>query len=290
MRKICQRHVTLMRSSRLTIKEFASEYHSMKVKVSDGDDGRQAISLVGLRPWPEIAARDEKPDVVFWLRDVYLRSLAAQPRGETDGDATAVATKNRAGRPKKSTNSDNPGIQGETHKHMYLEREDGTPISISELRALSQKAHTLWQSLHVSGYAPRTWGKITSVAWEYYAHSILNTPGLEFLHLCDDGRWKLKEWTQLSYSPWAKRNRVREGRPKKEPEEDNPLDNEDLIQMEPGKEEVPEYADPEEGTYPHNSDNAQRDADTQNKTRDSGQTSQEASQGENVCPFAYPPR
>ena len=263
----------------------------MKVKVSDGDDGRQAISLVGLRPWPEIAVRDEKPYIVFWLRDVYLCSLAAQPRGETNGDAAAVATKNRAGCPKKSTDSDNLGIQGELHKHMYLEREDSTPISITELRALSQKAHSLWQLLHVSGYAPRTWGKITSVAWEYYARSMLNTPGLKFLRLCNDSQWKLKEWTQLSYSPWAKRNGVREGCPKKEPGEDSPLNNEDLIQMEPGKEEVPEYVDPEGGTYPYDSDNAQHHADNKNKTSDSGQTSQEASHGEimhpPVHPFAY---
>ena len=271
-----------MRSSRLTVREFASEYHSIKVK--DGDSGRQTVSLVGVRPWPELTSRDEKPDVMFWLRDVYQRSLVVQPKGETDGTATAVTTKNKAGRPRKSTDPESLGIQGETHKHLYLEREDGTPISIAELRALSQKAHTLWQSLYTMGCALRTWGKITSLAWEYYARSMLNEPGLEFLRLCDDGQWKLREWTQLNYSPWAKRNGIRDVRPKKEPGGDNPLNNGDLIQMEPKDEDLHEDVDPEECADWQDTDNNIIDADIQNQKLDSGQASQEVSPDEKLRP------
>lgn len=220
--------------------------------------------------------RDEKPDVIFWLREFYQRTLAAQPKGETDGNAITVATKNKVGRPRKSTDADSLGIQGETHRHLYLEREDGTPISVSELRALSQKVHSLWQSLRALGFAPKTWGKITSIAWEYYARSMLSEPGLEFLRLCDDGQWKLKEWTQLNYSPWTKRNGIREARPKKEPGEDNPLNNEDLIQMEPGDEEAPEDVDPEEGADSQDTDNIQNKASINNQKGVSGQASQEA--------------
>ena len=88
---------------------------------------------------------------------------------------------------------------------------------------------------------------------------MLNEPGLEFLCLCDDGQWKLKEWTQMSYSLWAKRNGIREARLKKEPGEDDSLNNEDLIQMEPIDEEVPGDVDSEEGAEPHIIDNAQND-------------------------------
>ena len=249
-----------------------------------GNSGAQTISLVGVRPWPELSTREENPDVIFWLRDVYQRMLAAQPKGETDGNATTVVTKNKAGRPHKSTDPESLGIQGDTHKHLYLEREDGTPISTSELRALSQKAHSLWQSLHIMGFAPITWGKITSLGWEYYARSMLNEPGLEFLRLCDDGQWKLREWTQLNYSPWAKQNGIREARPKREPEGDNPLNNADLIQIEPKDEDLPEDADPEEHVDLKDTDNDQDDADIQRQKGSSGQASQEVSAGENMRP------
>jgi hypothetical protein len=73
---------------------------------------------------------------------------------------------------------------------------------------------------------------------------MLNEPGLEFLCLCNGGQWKLREWTQLSYSGWAGRKGVREGRAKKEPSDGSTLDNEDLIQMESNNEdEALEYVD-----------------------------------------------
>ena len=109
------------------------EYHSMRIKDGNASGRRQTISLMGLRPWPEVSAHDQNPDVVFWLREAYQHTLAAQPKGETNANATAIATKNKARRPRKSTDIDSLGVQGETHKHMYLERADGTPISLSEL-------------------------------------------------------------------------------------------------------------------------------------------------------------
>ena len=45
-----------------------------------------------------------------------------------------------------------------------------------------------------------------SVAWEYYARTMLNEPRQEFLQLCNDNQWKLQEWMQQNYSPWAKRH------------------------------------------------------------------------------------
>ena len=128
---IYKHQVTTLGSSRLRVKEFASEYHSLKLK--DGNGGRQTISLMGVSPWPEVSTREEKPDVIFWLRGIYQHTLAAQPKGETDGNTTAIATKNNVGRPRKSTDTDSQEIQGEMHKHLYLEREDSTPISVSEL-------------------------------------------------------------------------------------------------------------------------------------------------------------
>ena len=115
----------------MTVKEFALEYHSLKLK--DGNGGRQTISLVGVSPWPEVSTQEETSDIIFWLRDVYQCTSAAQPKGEMDGNATTIATKNNIGHPRKLTDTDSIEIQGETHKHLYLEREDSTLISISQL-------------------------------------------------------------------------------------------------------------------------------------------------------------
>ena len=102
------------------------------------------------------------------------------------------------------------------------------------------------------GYAPKTWGQISSVAWDFYARAMLNEPGLEFLRLCEDSQWKLTEWTQQNYSGWAWRHGLQEARPKKgvkgptaQAAVPSTLDNKDLFQMEPSNQE-PEVIDAKE--------------------------------------------
>lgn len=222
--------------SSTTVDAFAAEYHDLKARSDDGK--RRALSLAGVAPWPPLLLKEEKPQVIYWVKDFYLRASGGQHKGDTDGDGTTVATKNKAGRPRKNRKSgisdEELGIEGETHKHVYLEKEDGKLISVLELRALSQKARGVWEDLLNEGHAPKTWGKISSVAWEYYARNVLNEPGLEFLRFCEEGQWKLREWSQLNYSGWAKRRGIRGARanPKKEAT-DKPLDDTDLIRMEP---------------------------------------------------------
>ena len=64
---------------------------------------------------------------------------------------------------------------------------------------------------------------------------MLNEPGLEYLHLCKGGQWKLREWLQQNYSGWAKQHGVREAHthPKKDTDnsDDNILNDNNLIQM-----------------------------------------------------------
>ncbi|KAN0128111.1 hypothetical protein V8E53_014092 [Lactarius tabidus] len=108
------------------------------------------------------------------------------------------------------------------------------------------KAHSVWEALLSEGYALKTWGRIKSVRWEYYAWMVLNKPGLEFLRLCDDSQWKLREWSQQNYLGWAKRRGIREAHAKKEPVEAGALDNKDLIQIDPNDNKEPEDIDIEE--------------------------------------------
>lgn len=115
----------------MTLQIFASEYHEMKAMGGDGK--KKALTLVGVAPWLPFPTKEEKPDVIHWQREHYQQISGAQNKGETDGNAVTIATKNKVGRPRKTTNEDDMGIVGDTHKHIYLEKEDGTPIGVQEL-------------------------------------------------------------------------------------------------------------------------------------------------------------
>lgn len=225
----------------MTVESFASEYHEMKERCPNGK-GRRTLPFARVGPLPKLLTPEEKPGVVYWSKEVFLNTPKGQPKGETDGNATTIEQKNKPGRPPKSTDDDD--IPADKHKHRYLEREDGTPIRVIDLRLLGQKARENWMTLISYGYAPKTWGQISGVAWEFYARAMLNETGLEFLRLCDDGQWKLREWTTLNYSGWAGRHGVREGRAKTEPRDGNTLDDKNLIHIEGNSEdEALEYID-----------------------------------------------
>ncbi|KAF8259730.1 hypothetical protein EI94DRAFT_1834286 [Lactarius quietus] len=256
------RYETLDKSHTMMIKEFAQEYHTMKLGGSDG--AHPTLMLAGVLPYPEMLPHEEKLKVVHWIKDGFTHWLSAQPKGDTDANATIIATKAKAGRPRKSTDED--FVESSGPKHAYLEREDGTPISADERRLLSQKVHAVWASLIKYKLAPKTWGKLSSIGWEYYARTMLNIRGLEFLQPCDDSQWKLKEWSQQHYSGWALNNGIREARPpKKEAKSENtlqgPLDDEGLFWMEPSNSK-------EQDETPYNQDQDQSADDQTQKTGD----------------------
>ena len=308
----------------MTIESFAGEYHEMKAK--DGGNGtRRPLPFAGLCPLPQLLAREDKPRVVYWERDSYSNTPGANERGETDANATSIPGKRPVGRPRKLTVNDDDEeddddgdgdgdsdditpVAGNKPKHRYLEKEDGTPISTLDLRLLGNKARQCWATMLEYGYAPKTWGKISSIAREFYFRSLLNEPGLEFLRLCEDGQWKLTEWTQQSYSGWSARNGVREVRPKTNKKEAKKsavpftLDNKELFQIEPSDQEpeVPDSAkdsadlrhiadvpDPEKG-----GDSVQRvsnsERDSMTKATPPNTVDLGANLGENQCQPVHP--
>ncbi|KAF8256582.1 hypothetical protein EI94DRAFT_1764992 [Lactarius quietus] len=180
-------------------------------------------------------------------------------------------------RPDVHVNQRTKTTQSSGPKHAYLEREDGTPISTDERRLLSQKARAVWTTLISYNQAPKTWGKLSSIGWEFYARTMLNIQGLEILRLCDDGQWKLKEWSKHHYSGWALNNGIREPRPpKKEAKADtgspsqDPLDDKGLFQIEPSTGEEPEET-------LHNADhvNSTDDRDQEQDNSDMGMSDRE---------------
>ena len=121
-------------------------------------------------------------------------------RGETDGDATSTRGNGKRGRPRKGSDKDNQPT------HFYLENADGVPVSEEQISEMSRKARMLWRSLDSDGMAPPTFGQISMRAWEYYSSVMLADEAFNFLLLCDDGEWKLREWSTRSYPLWY-RNR-----------------------------------------------------------------------------------
>ncbi|KAH9014945.1 hypothetical protein EDB85DRAFT_1898963 [Lactarius pseudohatsudake] len=225
------RYETLDGMHRMTIEQFASEYHELKAATGNGP---KPLTLVGVLPFPKIKTREVCPEIVQWNRDVYLCSAAkakAQKRGETDGNAITVT--------KKTADEDNEDL--ESHKHFYLENLDGTLISTVSLRKLSSKARSVWFSLADHNEAPPTWGNVSDIAGEYFYRRVLNEPGLEFLRYCDNGLWKLREWAQQSYSGWAKNHGIQGSQPRQKNALEGPegggLNDPNLIRISPDKED-----------------------------------------------------
>ena len=114
-------------------------------------------------------------------------------RGETDGDATSARGNEKHGRPRKGSDKDNKPT------HFYLENADGVPVSEEQITEMSRKARMIWRSLDSDSMAPQTFGQISMQAWEYYSSTMLVDEAFEFLLFCDDGEWKLREWSTRSY-------------------------------------------------------------------------------------------
>ena len=284
----------------MTIESFVGEYHEIKAKDS-GNGTQRPLPFTGLGPLPQLLAWEDKPHVVYWERDSYSNTPGVNERGETDANATSIPGKRQVRHPRKSTvndddeeddnNGDGDGdsdnitpVAGSKPKHRYLEKEDSTPISTLDLQLLGNKAQQCWVTMLDYDYAPKTWGKMSSVAWEFYFRSLLNEPGLEFLRLCEDSQWKqISNWTQQSYSRWSARKGVREVHPKMNKKEarksavPHTLDNKELFQIEPNDQEpeVPNSAkdsadlhhiadvqDPERGKSVQKISNSKRDSMT----------------------------
>ena len=60
----------------------------------------------------------------------------------------------------------------------------------------------LWRTLNSDGMAPPSFGQILMRAWEYYSAVMLADKAFDFLLLCDNGEWKLREWSTRSYPSW----------------------------------------------------------------------------------------
>lgn len=145
--------------------------------------------------------------------------LVNDTKGESDGSSSTSRAKAKPGRPPKDL----------YEEYFYLENEDGSLVIREVLFRMSQKAQTIWETLDEHGLAPTTFDKISENAWEFYARSMLSDPEFFFLQLCDDGQWKLKEWSNSSYPFWYDNRGVTQKKVKKF--NDSILDDPNPIQL-----------------------------------------------------------
>lgn len=127
-------------------------------------------------------------------------------------------------------------------------------VNADQLHKLSVKARSVWEALLDKKMAPATFAKMSSAAWDFYARSVLNEPGLEFLLYCDDAQWKLREWSTQNYSSWTGNwgLRPKNGKNAKKNSAGDILNDPSLIQIVGKKELSPEAGDASNLDYGNN--------------------------------------
>ena len=175
---------------------FANDYHK----------GGQTTSLTLHTTWlgniPVKPAPLKCKDVLLvhhWTWKEFRCACVAQAntqRGKTEGDARSTHGNGKRKRPRKGSDKDNQPT------HFYLENADGVPVSEEQITVMSCKAQMLWRTLDINGMAPQMFGQLSMQAWKYHSSMMLVDEAFDFVLLCDNGEWKLMEWSTRSYPLW----------------------------------------------------------------------------------------
>ncbi|KAH8979543.1 hypothetical protein EDB92DRAFT_2107530 [Lactarius akahatsu] len=254
-----------------TLKEalglFAKDYHNRQGGTS-GVFLNITPEILDLPPKQALRIRTDNTGVVYWLRKEYHRAAQKQNRGETDGNATSVQAKRKPGHPPRDSEDE------EDHSaHFYLENQDGTPVDKSVIAEMSRKARMLWRTLDKNGLAPETFGKISAKAWDYFSRTILADKAHEFLLLCVDGEWKLREWSTKSYPSWYRNRHL----PVKTEKDSTDLD-EDHDRDDPDAEKH-HSEDSNDDPSEHAKDDDNPDSDAENDDPDARESEQHTENG-----------
>ena len=149
------------------------------------------------------------PGVWFWRKKDWTGHVKAR-KGETNGNGASLP---QHGRPRDDSDSDSVGgsdscSEAMTKKistHPYLENADGTSMKSIKLQQMSQKARRILGALRDYGRLLEQWSDVKHDAYGYYCAMMLSDPDFIFLRFCNDGEWKLQEWTTQLFPSWAKK-------------------------------------------------------------------------------------
>jgi len=174
---------------------------------------------------PSPLNQDDFDNVNFWTKSSWNAYERAQ-KGATNGNAKKGK---KRGRPEKETPDDDCDSLEPNTTHIYLEREDGIPVSKALITQQGQKMRSLWATLRKHGLAPMVWSEADSFAVRFVDSAILNDPRFHYLGLCDDN-WKLKYWISKNYPSWVRNHLISDATVKAKAEA---LDNENLLKISP---------------------------------------------------------
>ncbi|KAF8229218.1 hypothetical protein L208DRAFT_1287493 [Tricholoma matsutake] len=174
---------------------------------------------------PSPLNQDEFDNVKFWTKSSWNTYERAQ-KGATNGNAKKGK---KHGWPEKETPNDNCNSLEPNTAHIYLENEDGIPVSKVLITQQGQKMCSLWMTLHKHDLAPKVWSKVDSFAVRFVDLAILNDPRFHYLGLCNNN-WKLKYWVSKNYPSWVQNHLISDTVVKAKAEA---LNNENLLNISP---------------------------------------------------------
>ncbi|KAF8274537.1 hypothetical protein EI94DRAFT_1696058 [Lactarius quietus] len=190
-----------------------------------------SLALGSALPKPKLRIQVNYSLVPFWEKEEFTHTLKDTKKGETDVDIAHISAEPTA----RQGCPSNDDTLDDSKSNIFLHNADGTRISKSSLRYLSEQARRIWISLEKKGMVLKTFTQMTKPAWDYYAWSLLNDPKLDFLLLCNDSEWKLKLRSIKAYSCWSGNHGVRNKKAKDDKESGNVdlkiLKDETLIHM-----------------------------------------------------------
>jgi hypothetical protein len=171
--------------------------------------------------------RNDFDGVKFWSKSHWNIYDRAQ-KGATNGNAKKAR---KSGRPEKETPDDDGDSLEPNTTHIYLETEEGIPVSKALVTKQGQKIRSLWATLSKYGHAPMIWSEADSHTVRFIDSAMLNEPSFHYLRLCDDN-WKLRHWISKNYLSWVK-NHLLPNRDAKAKKDSLNLDNADLLRITP---------------------------------------------------------
>jgi len=149
------------------------------------------------------------PGVRFWRKKDWTGHIKAR-KGETNRNGASLP---QHGQPRDDSDSDSDGgsdscseaMTKKTSTHPYLKNADGTSMKSVKLRQMSQKAWCALGALRDYGCLAEPWSDVKHDAYRYYYAMMLSDPDFIFPRFCNNGEWKLQEWTTRLFPSWAKK-------------------------------------------------------------------------------------
>ena len=119
---------------------------------------------------PSPLNQDDFVYVKFWTKSSWNSyELERSQKGATNGNAKKGK---KHGRPEKETPNDDCDSLVPNTSHIYLEKQDGIPVSKALITQQGQKMRSLWATLRKHGLAPMVWSDADSFAVKFVDSAI----------------------------------------------------------------------------------------------------------------------